>query len=130
MEVNNDTDNFRNELIGKFNPRRNSELISIIGNINKIDTKKQKTFDVFLNHLIKYVRSDESRLIITDGIYEEKGLSSIARLIYTKIYENPFHENGDKIKLLAIKKENLEEAKKLRLEFEKKFDIIYYFVID
>jgi hypothetical protein len=84
----------------KFDLKKDSSAVSIIGNSIELKENQYEKFNSFLESLVKYVRSTSS-CVITDDVLSEDG-NNMAELIEQKFYENPYSKNLDRIPLISI----------------------------
>ena len=88
----------------------NWEGISIIGDISDVEKNKRKSYEFFLNNLMKYVRTSSCSIISSSINIPSK--SFLLSLIEKNIEENPCYSGEDNyynpIQLIKIdSKENL-----------------------
>ena len=146
--------------------------VSVVGNVldRKIYEDNHKKYDIFLNNLLKVVRSSGSCLISGDCRKSSRDIINLSELIGRKLEDNPYYDSkkeNEKVKLIGFRSihdlnekelflnqrdkwniklpsdsmlsrfhtdfifaNTVEDAQKLRLNFEKQFRHVIYVLIN
>jgi hypothetical protein len=102
--------------------------VSVIGNVldRKIYEDNHKKYDIFLNNLLKVVRSSGSCLISGDCRKSSRDIINLSELIGKKLEDNPYYDSkqNKKVKLIGVRSiDDLNEKKHFILNQRDKWNI-------
>jgi hypothetical protein len=102
--------------------------VSVVGNVldRKIYEDNHKKYDIFLNNLLKVVRSSGSCLISGDCRKSSRDIINLSELIGRKLEDNPYYDSkkeNEKVKLIGFRSIHDLNEKELFLNQRDKWNI-------